>query len=188
MLLSRPPTQARLRELQAQQAEEAVTYAEVGATRMPSLPSGYRHDRYEVRLGTDPTVFDEGVEGLRRWEAHAGVGVRVTPGDAPILENGTVVLVLAVGPLRAVAACRIVYVVDEPNRFGFGYGTLPLHPEQGEESFIVERGDDGSTWFRVVVFSRPRELLARLGSPLSRVVQRRVTNGYLRAMQRFVCA
>jgi uncharacterized protein (UPF0548 family) len=94
-------------------------------------------------------------------------------------------LVLPVGPLRAIAACRVVYLRDEPNRFGFAYGTLPLHPETGEESFMVERDDDGSVWFRVAAFSRPRELLARLGAPVRRLVQRRVTNGYLNAMKQW---
>jgi uncharacterized protein (UPF0548 family) len=29
--------------------------------------------------------------------------------------------------------CRVVYVVDEPRRAGFAYGTLPGHPEIGGE-------------------------------------------------------
>ena len=36
-----------------------------------------------------------------------------------------------IGPLTAVAVCRIVAVVDEPDRYGFAYGTLPGHTERG---------------------------------------------------------
>jgi uncharacterized protein (UPF0548 family) len=97
-----------------------------------------------------------------------------------------VVLALPLGPLRAVAACRIVTLVDEQTRFGFAYGTLPLHPEQGEESFVIERDSLGTTWFRVAAFSRPSDLLARVGAPLSRAIQTRVTRSYLRAMVAFV--
>ena len=43
--------------------------------------------------------------------------------------------------------CRVASVVDEPNRFGFAYGTLPIHPEQGEQSFIVERDEGGKVTF-----------------------------------------
>jgi uncharacterized protein (UPF0548 family) len=35
------------------------------------------------------------------------------------------------GPIRV--PCRVVYVLDEPERRGFAYGTLPGHPESGEE-------------------------------------------------------
>jgi len=30
-------------------------------------------------------------------------------------------------------ACRIVYVVDKVDKFGFAYGTLPDHAGSGEE-------------------------------------------------------
>jgi uncharacterized protein (UPF0548 family) len=59
-------------------------------------------------------------------------------------------------------ACRVVYLVDEATRFGFGYGTLPGHPEQGEETFIVETGAEGGFRFKVRAFSRPSERPARL--------------------------
>jgi uncharacterized protein (UPF0548 family) len=108
------------------------------------------------------------------------------PEQAGIDEGTTVILALPLGPVRAVAACRIVTLVDEPTRIGFAYGTLPLHPEQGEESFAIERDGGGTTWFRIAAFSRPRDALARVGAPLSRMIQTRVTRSYLRAMVDFV--
>ena len=60
-------------------------------------------------------------------------------------------------------ACRVVYVVDEPGRFGLAYGTLPGHVERGEERFLVERDStDGSVWYDLLAFSRPNSLVARL--------------------------
>ena len=74
-------------------------------------------------------------------------------------------------------ACRIVYVVDEPGpvqRFGFAYGTLPGHAESGEERFVVEWDRDrGEVCYDIVAFSRPRHILARLGYPWARRVQKR---------------
>jgi hypothetical protein len=51
------------------------------------------------------------------------------------------VTAIALGPITAIAPCRIVAVVDEPLRFGFAYGTLPGHPESGEEAFIIDNTD-----------------------------------------------
>ena len=45
-----------------------------------------------------------------------------------------VVLVRMMGFLQA--PCRVVYVIDEPDIRGFAYGTLPGHPESGEERFV----------------------------------------------------
>ena len=84
------------------------------------------------------------------------------------------------------APCRIVGVIDEPNRWGFAYGTLPGHPEQGEESFHVRRTAGGEVSFEIVAFSRPAALLARLGSPVARIVQARVTRAYLEGVRLFV--
>src|SRR5260370_38795913 len=69
-------------------------------------------------------------------------------------------------------ACRIVYVVDEEGpvrRFGFAYGTLPEHAESGEERFTVEGHEaDDAVWYDILAFSRPQQLLARLGYPFAR--------------------
>ena len=86
-------------------------------------------------------------------------------------------------------ACRVVYLVEEdgpPRRFGFAYGTLPDHIEQGEERFLVEQDPDGVTWYDLSVFSRPRHLLARIGYPVARVMQRRFARHSQAAMQRTV--
>jgi uncharacterized protein (UPF0548 family) len=74
-------------------------------------------------------------------------------------------------------ACRIVYVVDEDGRvkrFGFAHGTLMKHAERGEERFMVEwNRDEDQVWYDILAFSRSREMLARLGYPLSRSLQRK---------------
>ena len=69
-----------------------------------------------------------------RWGMLRGAG-RAGRGDArEVAAVGSEVMV-GLGPLRA--PCRVVYVVDEPDRRGFAYGTLPGHPETGEELFAV---------------------------------------------------
>lgn len=159
-----------------------LAYEAVGATRTGQLPAGFRHDHHEVTLG-DSSLFHKAKEGLAHWVAHTGAGADVYP-TAPVADGLNVLVMLRLGPLRVTAPCRVVYVVDEPGRFGFGYGTLPGHPERGEESFVIERLED-ATRFRVVAFSRPAGTI-RLLTPLARALQLRVTHRYLAALQRYV--
>ena len=45
---------------------------------------------------------------------------------------------------------------DQKNRFGFTYGTLPVHPEQGEESFAIVIAPDGIVTVEITAVSRSR--------------------------------
>lgn len=74
--------------------------------------------------------------------------------------------------------------MDEPDRVGFAYGTLPGHPECGEQSFVVTRDETGAVWFTIRAFSRPARWFSRLGAPVTRVLQRLATRRYLRALTR----
>ena len=179
---------AAVAEALAASSAASPTYEAVGAALRDARLPGHRTDRYQVELGHGAAVFERARDGLRAWAAHRGAGVRVEPPGAPLAEGTTVVLVTPLGPVSVVAACRVVAVVDERERFGFAYGTLPLHPASGEEAFVVERGPDGAVRFRVVAVSRPASPLARVGAPVARLVQRRVTNGYLEGLRRAVGA
>jgi uncharacterized protein (UPF0548 family) len=178
--------EAAVAEALAASAAAEVTYGPVGVTLGEARLPGYRTDRYEAELGRGAVVFARAVAGLRAWAAHRGAGVRVEPPDAPLEEGTTVVVVTRLGPASVLAACRVVAVVDEPDRFGFAYGTLPLHPESGEEAFLVERGPDDAVRFRVVAVSRPAHPLARLGAPVTHLVKRRVTSRYLQGLRRAI--
>jgi uncharacterized protein (UPF0548 family) len=166
------------------QADKSLTYAEVGGTRQADLPAGYIHDRYSVPLGDGS--FETAKRGIREWRAHVDSGVEIFPPRVPIEPGTNVVLGIRLGPLYVIAACRIVYVFDEVDRFGFAYGTLPEHPERGEEAFIVERDAMGQVCFAITAFSRPASAVTRLARPLARVVQQRATRGYLDALRAFV--
>ena len=96
--------------------------------------------------------------------------------------NATLILGLGIGPLRLRAPCRVVYVVEEPRRGGFAYGTLAGHPESGEEAFIVEHHRTDAVSFTVTAFSRPAMRLARVAGPLGAIVQRQMTSRYLRTL------
>lgn len=161
-----------------------VTYDQVGATLTGDMPAGYRHDRYEIELPAHPDTFDRGVAGIRTWAPHRGAGLTVAPPHAVEL-GATVAVAAPLGPITAVAVCRIVSIVDEPSRYGFAYGSLPGHPERGEEAFLIERREAGAV-FRIVAFSKPAELLARLGGPITRRIQQAATKRYLDGLAAYV--
>ena len=106
----------------------------------------------------------------------------------PVVVAETVLLVLPLGPTELRIACRLVDVTDTPTSFGFVYGTLPVHPECGEERFMVEHEVDGTVRFTIDVFWKPNHPLAILGAPIARRMQQRFTKGYLDALARFVVA
>ncbi|MBM6400047.1 DUF1990 domain-containing protein [Phycicoccus sp. MQZ13P-5] len=122
-------------------------------------------------------ALDACAEVLLRWgvQTGAGLGVRAC---APRVEPGVVAeLLIGVGPVGWRAPLRVVEVFDEPGRRGFAYGTLPGHPEDGEESFVLTEEPDGRVRFTVTAASRA----ARLGGPVTRGVQAWMAGRYLRA-------
>jgi len=161
---------------------EGPSYPEVGSTGSAVLPPGYRHDRHHRRIGGSQ-VFDQAATALRHWAAHEGASVHIFPHDHPVSLGATILAVISLGPAQMVAPCRIVRVIDEFDRFGFACGTLPGHPECGEEAFVVERRADG-TFFSVTAFSRPADPLAKLAGPVGRAIQLAVTRRFVNALAR----
>ena len=91
-----------------------------------------------------------------------------------------------VGPLVIAGPCRVVYGTDEPARFGFAYGTLPGHPEKGEEAFHVVRDGAGRVTAEIVAFSRPDDLFTRVAAPVARQIQKVATRKYLEGIRNHV--
>ncbi|GIG66901.1 hypothetical protein Pen01_31960 [Phytomonospora endophytica] len=121
--------------------------------------------------------FHLAAETLLSWEMHRRAGRRPdTTGDRA---TPGVEVVQHFGPIKA--PCRVVWSVEEPDFAGFAYGTLPGHPERGEEAFTVTATDRGVR-FRVYAISRPGRWYTRLGAPIARVAQVWMIRRYARAM------
>jgi uncharacterized protein (UPF0548 family) len=163
-------------------AEAALTYSEVGAT-IGELPAGYHHLRRRVVIGRGQQAFVNAAADIAAWQVQLRAGVAVTVSAPTAILGAVALLGLGVGPLRLSAPCRVVYTVDESRRRGFGYGTLPGHPESGEEAFIVEHHDDDTVSFTITAFSRPSTVIARIAGPAGRLVQGWITARYLRSLR-----
>ena len=162
-------------------AAAELTYQEVGQTA-GRLPPGYHHLRRTVTAGSGRDVFAAATQLLFGWQVHRRAGLRVTPSSATVSLGSVVLLGLGGGPLRINAPCRVVYTVEEPGIKGFAYGTLPGHPESGEEAFIVEQRTDGMVIFTITAFSRPARTLTKIAGPIGRSVQGKITGRYLAAL------
>lgn len=181
MLRLTRPTSAELARVLAAQRGEDLAYPGVGATLGGRQPAGYRHDRYEAHLGCGEETWDRAAAALKEWGPQRGSGLTVVADNA--IATGTNVVLVAPLPVGvAVAACRVVGLVEDRHAWGFAYGTLPTHPEEGEECFVVRRRD-GVVTFEITAFSRPRHPFARLAGPIARGLQVRATRRYLAAMQ-----
>lgn len=184
-------------------AAAPVTYGAVGASQAPDLlafpPAGFRPLERRARIGHGEERWRFAVLQVLSWGvkrrsgfhvdpiasgvAGAGPGSRservfspdgfelVHPGDTAMLRFG-----------RLLEPVRVVFVIDEPDRQGFGYGTLEGHPLCGEESFVVERRADGSVWLVVRSFSRPSTRMWMILAPAVRLAQGILTRRYLSAL------
>jgi uncharacterized protein (UPF0548 family) len=170
----------RLRPFEADRLrEQPFTYEPVGATRGTTWPDGFHHLEVRSALGRGDAAFGHASERLMTWQMHAGAGMRVAASADRVAVGGVVRCRL--GPLPV--PCRIVWVVEEPDRVGFGYGTLRGHPEAGEEAFVVARDASDEVTLTVSAYSRPGLLLTRLAGPVGRWGQRAMIRRYAGALR-----
>jgi len=183
--VSRPSPEQIRRHRDAQRGL-GFTYPAVGSTRHGAPPAGFDRDRNRQPLGTGATAFAAARQAIRAWAMFPAPLARIEPAGIPIVEGEVVGVVVRALGLWWLNAARIVYVIDEPRRFGFAYGTLPGHAERGEERFLVEWLDDDSVWYELDAFSQPGYWMARLARPLVRHLQRRFARLSKAAMQNAV--
>jgi uncharacterized protein (UPF0548 family) len=177
MIRVRRPAEDDLGDELRRCASQPLTYAPIGVSLSDDDIGGLRRHSWHASFdGVD--AFDVGKDAIRAWEIHRGAGL-VVAADGPIAE-GTNVVMSAPMPIGFVdVACRIVVVIDEPDRFGFAYGTLPMHPERGEESFVLTR-----TGFEVRAASAHVNFATRMIPALGDRLQDAAVKRYLEAMSR----
>lgn len=153
---------------------DSFTYAEVGATRDPAAlpPPGYHSFRERVRVGAGAAALEVAGRAVVDWSMHRTMGVTMDATAPQAAPGVRVVVGLGLGRRQLRAPCEVVWTVRDDRRFGFAYGTLPGHPECGEESFVVEREADDSVWLAVTAFSRGARWYTRAAGPVGRAAQR----------------
>lgn len=189
MLFASRPTEQRIRAIIASQQDKPFSYSEVGASR-GQLPSGYAVLRNRAELGRGSAQFALASEALRQWKMFDSPGVWLCWPTTPIQPGNLVAVLIKHFGFWSLNLCRIVYVIDADSsirRFGFAYGTLAEHAEQGEERFTVEwdRASDLVS-YDILSFSRPGNWKTLVAYPLARWLQKRFVDNSLIAMTRAV--
>lgn len=148
----------------------------------PALVGRFRRSEISGVVGHGDECWERATGQVLRWGVKTASGFSV---DSPVpVSTGDRVLVTAhfLG-MRVLEPVEVLTVVEEPNRVGFAYRTLPGHPVSGEEAFIVHRnGDEVRLTIRSLTgpaLQQPWRTLYPLLLILQRVVRRR----YLRALR-----
>jgi uncharacterized protein (UPF0548 family) len=177
------PTPDQIHSFLNAQREASFSYTNVGASRTQAS-KGFRVDHHQIRLGHGRSTFDRAANALKQWKMFDIPWLTLC--DAPVEVGATVAVLVFHWGFWSLNACRIVYLIQDPDQFGFGYGTLQDHAEIGEERFTVQfRLEDESVWYDLFAFSRPHGL-ARLAYPLTRNLQNRFARDSMDAMLRAV--
>ncbi len=180
-------------------------YAPVGATRPDddhAVTRPRRHRISEVRtpIGRGQARWEHAWKETLSWGIQRRAGYSVLPLSQPQGTDGdpvhretdavhpqvrpgmTVQLRRHIGPLPMRMPIRVVYVLDEPDRKGFAFGTLAGHPVSGEVAFIVERAADDSVSFVLRSISGPGRGLWRLAYPIVLLMRRGFRDSYQQAL------
>jgi uncharacterized protein (UPF0548 family) len=179
-LLHRPSLNA-IEAFLTSQRKARFSYPEIGATR-GHIPTRYIIDCNRVRLGQGAEVFERATAQMKGWIMFALDWVELLPKSTQIEPGATVAVLIHHFGFWSLNASRVVYAFNEERRFGFAYGTLEDHAEQGEERFSIQWLDDDSVWYEIIAFSRPRQWQARIAWPIGRMLQKKFARDSKSAM------
>jgi len=176
------PKQELLNQFLKETEHLTFNYQEIGFTQH-QMPEGYAHDYYHISLGKGDLIWQKAKTALSSWQHFPFSFTKIYPETTPIKTDETVVVMIHILGLWWRNSTKIVYSINENNRFGFAYGTLTEHAEQGEEAFWIEMDKDEQVTYHIKAFSKPKFWMARLAYPLTRMYQRKFARASLTQMK-----
>lgn len=159
-----------------------LSYTQRAATR-GDFPEGFNHDRNEVAIGSGEATWQAAKLAMQRWQHYPASWTRVKTFLKGIQPNDTAGVYFRLFGLWWANHCRILYLNDREEEWGFAYGTLTRHVECGEEYFYIRRDTTGKIFYGIQAFSKPNYWFVWLGYPLARFFQRRFVKQSLAIMQ-----
>ena len=191
MFLLTDPSRTTIQDFLDAASALPFSYPHVGQTRPQNVPAGYDRDHNRVRIGRGSVDYQKAKHAIDAWKMFDFPWLRLVWNDTPIEVGRNVAILVRHMGFYSLNASRIIYVFDENSddisRYGFAYGTLTDHNEQGEERFCVELNwKTDEVWYDLYAFSKPKHPLARLGYFYSRHLQREFVKSSKAAMARAV--
>ena len=181
MLIRWRPTQDVLDTCLRRADKAGPTYDDVGMSTRPP-PVGWRLLEQVTPLGYGDELWERVGRALLGWQVHRQARMLLAADAERVGTDATVVNAAPFGPWAVLAPCRVVALVEQRDRRGFAYGSLPGHPLEGEEQFTVERAG-GAVLLRIRSVSRPVGMAGWVPG-LAGVGQRYVNRRYAAAARR----
>jgi len=192
------PSKAKLDNFLRTQQEAQFSYTEIGYTKIKTIQTnetsqapktfkGYIIDYHSSLIGKGDQVWEKAKEALRQWQHFPYSFTKIYPNTTKIEEGNIVAVMIYILGFWWRNPAKIVYTFDEPDRFGFAYGTLQEHAEKGEEAFWISRDKDNNIIYHLYAISKPKFWAAKLAYPITRKYQRKFA---LESMQQMkdICA
>ncbi len=180
----RRPSSVQVQAELATLARLPLTYWERGGTDWARMPHGYQHAIERIELGAGEAIWAFAKTAVQDWSFYPNENWIKLDVDGPPKLGQQVMVHFRLLGLWWRSPCRVVYLIDEPNRFGFAYGTLPGHVERGEELFLVSRDpDSGKVSYEIRVMARAQHPIAKLLPGLVKYMQVRFRKTAFSRMQ-----
>jgi len=158
-----------------------------GAVCDAGLRTGFVRDHLRTKIGEGREAFEVAIQAFRIWKQFDLGWVRIANPSAAIEVDQIVGVEVRSLGLCSVNLSQIVAVIRTESRFGFIYKTTQAHVEEGEEKFeLIFDSDSAAVWYEMEAVSRPRDLIALLGYPVTRAFQHRFARHSHRRMQEAV--
>ena len=170
--------------MNARIARGELNYPGIGFTSDGRTPEGFDRSRISAQLGEGYDTYRRVAEGILNWQIQRRSGLRVRTETVSVESGARIVSGFGIGPFRVKAPCEVVWVRrpapgGAPQSAGFGYGTLPGHPERGEEAFEVSIDAAGVVTFSITAFSRHANWFYAAGGAVAKAAQRFITSRYI---------
>ena len=187
MFFARRPSAQDVDRFLSESRELPLSYEPIGLAKAGR--HGFNVDEQVALVGSGEAAFARAQTALLEWR-HFDLGwVELFPKQASITPGTVVVVLVRHLGCWSLNGCRVAYQIGHPGdqEFGFSYGTLTNHAESGEEIFQVNfQPRTGEVSYVIRAVSKPRATLARLGYPVTRLLQSRFRRDSARAVRRAI--
>lgn len=167
------PSKSTIESYLAYSRKALFNYKERLQTKSDESVKGYDNDHHFEQVGKGEQDWENAKEVLLSWKHFPSKWTKIYDFNESVEVGNEVAVTFLLFGIWWINSARVVYKIDEPNRFGFAYGTLEGHVESGEEIFLLERDADGHVFYHIKAFSKPAYWFVRLGYPLARRYQKK---------------
>jgi uncharacterized protein (UPF0548 family) len=151
-------------------------------TWRPGNDDRFRRSEVSALIGRGEAAWERAARDVLLWRVKTASGFMVDT-TASVTPGGRVTVTARLLGVTVVEPVEVVGVVETSTRSGFSYRTLPGHPVDGEEAFIVHRdGNDVYLTVRSLTRAAPQQPWRAL-HPLLRIAQKVARRRYLRALR-----